>query len=313
MRIVYMGTPEVAVQPLRALVENGYSVVGVYTQPDRPVGRGLKLKASPVKEEATKLGLPVFQPERLSLAGEFEKLQELQPDLIVVVAYGQILKSNVLQLPKFGCMNIHFSLLPRWRGAAPMQWAILAGDTQTGVTTMRLVEKLDAGDIYLQEETPISLEDTVQSLGERLIEIGSRLMLQTIQALQSGSLQPRKQDEAQVTLAAKLTKEMEWLDCSESASSLDCKVRALNPWPGTSIWVGERLRIKKTRARTDTLGPSGTLFEKAGMLFLGTDQGSLEILLLQQEGKKESTPLQFIQILRSKGQRLPLAVTEPPL
>src|SRR4051812_6098264 len=193
LRVVFMGTPEFAVGALDA-IHKAYEVVGVYTQPDRPVGRGLGLRPSPVKTGALEKGLPIFQPEKLSLPGEFERLQAFKPDLIVVVAYGQILKRNVLELPRLGCVNIHSSLLPRWRGAAPIQWAILGGDTESGVTTMHLVEKLDAGDILLQAKTPISSEDTASSLHDRLAALGAELILPTLQGLADGSLRGRKQE-----------------------------------------------------------------------------------------------------------------------
>ncbi len=172
LRVVFMGTPEFAVGALEA-VHGAFQVVGVYSQPDRASGRGMSMTAPPVKRKALELGLPVFQPEKLTLPGETERLRELRPDVIVVVAYGQILKKDVLELPRLGCVNIHSSLLPRWRGAAPIQWAILGGDTESGVTTMKLVQKLDAGDILLQARTPISADDTAGTLHDRLARICS--------------------------------------------------------------------------------------------------------------------------------------------
>ena len=167
-----MGTPECAVPALKA-IHPEHTIVGVYTQPDRPVGRGLSVRASAVKVSALELGLPVFQPEKLSAPGEFEKLQSLRPDVMVIVAYGQILRRNVLDLPRLGCVNIHFSLLPRWRGAAPIQWALLGGDQETGITTIQLVEKLDAGPVLLQIKTPITELDTAESLHDRLAQMGA--------------------------------------------------------------------------------------------------------------------------------------------
>ena len=175
LRVVFMGTPEFAVKALDGIARE-HQVLGVYTQPDKPSGRGLGVTASAVKKRTLDLGLPVYQPEKLSLPGEFEKLAALKPDIIVVVAYGQILKKNVLELPRLGCINIHSSLLPRWRGAAPIQWAILGGDPESGVSTMRLVEKLDAGDVLMQAQTPISDADTAGSLHDRLAVMGAELI-----------------------------------------------------------------------------------------------------------------------------------------
>ncbi|MGZ3709786.1 MAG: methionyl-tRNA formyltransferase, partial [Bdellovibrionota bacterium] len=210
LRVVFMGTPEFAVGALDA-VHRTHEIVGVYTQPDRPVGRGLEMRASPVKARAVALGLPVSQPEKLSLPGEFEKLQALSPDVIVVVAYGQILRKNVLELPRLGCVNIHSSLLPRWRGAAPIQWAILGGDAESGVSTMHLVEKLDAGEVLLQARTPLAEHETAGTLHDRLAAMGAELIVPTLNGLAEGSLQGQVQDESKVTYASKLTKEMEWL------------------------------------------------------------------------------------------------------
>jgi methionyl-tRNA formyltransferase len=303
-----MGTPEFAVPPLDA-VHREHSIVGVYTQPDKSVGRGLKTQAPPVKARALELGLEVHQPEKLSLPGEFEKLQALRPDIIVIVAYGQILRKNVLELPRLGCVNIHSSLLPRWRGAAPIQWAILAGDAESGVSTMKLVEKLDAGDVYLEARTPISREDTAQSLHDRLSQMGAELILPTLAGLAEGTLHGRAQNESQVTYASKLTKEMEALDPLQPALVLERKVRGLSPWPGTSIEVLEqRLKIKQARAREDIRGAVGEIFERAGMVLLGTSEGSLELQRMQWDGKNATDPAAFLNGLKGRGIRLPLKV-----
>ncbi|MCM2279124.1 MAG: methionyl-tRNA formyltransferase [Oligoflexia bacterium] len=315
LRVVFMGTPEFAVPALEA-VRSRHEIVAVYTQADKPVGRGLGLRPPPVKSKALELGLPVFQPEKLTDAGEFDKLAALRPDIIIVVAYGKILRRNILELPRLGCVNIHSSLLPRWRGAAPIQWAILAGDRESGVTTMHLVEELDAGDILLQARTPISAEDTAGSLHDRLAKMGSELILPTLEGLEQGTLRGVSQDASQVTHASKLTKEMEWLDPAQSARELELRVRGLSPWPGTSLWVkgdsaGQRLKVKKARLREDIQGPEGKIFERAGMLLLGTRQGSLELVLTQWEGKKEVDAGAFLNGLRGKGESLPLAIGFP--
>ena len=304
-----MGTPEFSVPALEAIASR-HEVVGVYTQPDRPVGRGLDLKASPVKVKALELGFQVFQPEKLSLPGEFEKLAMLKPEVIVVVAFGQILRRNVLDLPRLGCVNIHSSLLPRWRGAAPIQRAILAGDSESGISTMKLVEKLDAGDVLLQAKTPISADETAGTLHDRLAKMGAELILPTLEGLEDGSLKGTPQDVAKVTYAEKLSKEMEWLNPEEPAKALDRRIRALSPWPGTSIKAaGQRLKIKRAKLRADIQGSKGQIFERSGMVLLGTSEGALEILSLQWEGKKEVDPGAFLNGLRGRGQNLPIAVS----
>jgi methionyl-tRNA formyltransferase len=261
--------------------------------------------------------LGVHQPEKLTLPGEFEKLAALKPDVIVVVAYGQILKRNVLDLPRHGCINIHSSLLPRWRGAAPIQWAILGGDSESGVSTMHLLEKLDAGDVLLQARTPISADDTAGTLHDRIRDLGAQLILPTLAGLADGSLKGKPQDESRVTYASKLTKEMEALDPAESAAVLDRRVRALNPWPGTSLWVEagaapQRLKVKRARPRADISGPQGKLFEKNGMLLFGCAAGALELLSLQWDGKKEVDAAGFLNGLKGRGQALPLGTVRAP-
>jgi methionyl-tRNA formyltransferase len=313
MRAVFMGTPEFAV-PALAAVHGVCEIAAVYTQPDRPVGRGLGVQGPPVKRKALELGLEVRQPEKLTLPGEFERLAALRPDVIVVVAYGQILKKNVLDLPPLGCVNIHSSLLPRWRGAAPIQWAILSGDAETGITTMKIAEKLDSGDILLQARTPIGPEDTASTVHDRLMDLGAELVVRTLSGLEAGSLRSFPQDESKATYASRLTKEMERLDAgSETAEALDRRIRALNPWPGTSVRAGgERLKIRQARLRRDISGAPGRIFEKAGMVLLSAREGSLELLRLQWDGKKEVDPAGFLNGLRGRGQALPLELKSGP-
>lgn len=308
LRIVFMGTPTFSVPALRS-IHAQHDIIAVYTQPDRPVGRGLEVRASPVKEAALSMGLEVRQPEKLSLPGEYEKLAELRPDVIVVVAYGQILKQNVLDLPKITCVNIHSSLLPRWRGAAPIHHAMLAGDAVTGVTTMKMVKELDAGDIYEQAETRIGIDEFVGDLHDRLAEMGGKLILSTLEGLREGKIQGRPQNPTEVTYANKLTKEMEALDPIFPAADLDRRVRALNPWPGTSLFFenGERLKVKAAKARSIS-ATQGELVERAGMLLLGTREGALELLRVQPEGKKEMDAASFLNGLRGRGIALPLRV-----
>jgi methionyl-tRNA formyltransferase len=311
-----MGTPTFSVPALEN-IHAAHDIVAVYTQPDRPVGRGLEVKFSAVKEKAIALGLPIIQPEKLTLPGEYEKLAELKPDVIVVVAYGQILRQNVLDLPRVGCINIHSSLLPRWRGAAPIHHAVLAGDAVTGVTTMKMVRELDAGDIYEQVETKIGEQETVGHLHDRLAVIGGDLILSTITGLATGTITGRAQDASKVTIAAKLTKEMEGLDAGLTAVELDRRVRALNPWPGTSFVLeiekngvvgSERVKVRQTTPHPTLASTPGMLQERAGTLFLGTSGGALEIQRLQPEGKKELDAASFLNGLRGRGVALPLRV-----
>jgi methionyl-tRNA formyltransferase len=261
------------------------------------------LKAPPVKLKALELGIPVFQPEKLSAPGEFERLAALQPELILVVAYGQILRQNVLDLPSLGCVNVHSSILPRWRGAAPIQWAILAGDAETGVSTQRMVMKLDAGDVLALEKTAISPEETAQSLHDRLAQLGAGVLARTIEGLVSGTLQGVPQDESRVTIASKLTREMERLDPSCTIAELDRRIRALNPWPGTSVFLaetGERLKVKRALLRSEVRSKPGFLFESDGKLFLGASDGCLEVLQLQAEGKRVQSATEFLSGLRGR-------------
>jgi methionyl-tRNA formyltransferase len=308
-RIVFMGTPDFATPALKALADR-YEIAAVYTQPDKPVGRGLQLAASPVKLEAQARGIPVHQPLKLSAPGEYEKLAELKPDALVVVAYGQILKSNVLSLPRLGCINIHSSLLPRWRGAAPIHWALLSGDAETGVTTMRMDAGLDTGDMLLQSNTAIAETDTLQSLHNRLALQGAELIIKTIEGLDSGTLKPTPQESAGVTYAVKITKEMGFLNPqAEDAHALARRVRTLNPWPGTWITLqGQgRLKIIAAQVRADVQGPvESQIFERSGMVLLSSRSGCLELQRLQWEGKSPIGPVEFLNGIKGRGQTLPL-------
>lgn len=312
LRVVFMGTPEFAVPALERLSACS-DVIAVYCQPDRPAGRGLKLTPPPVKVKALELGLRVFQPEKLSIPEEIEKLKDLAPDLIVVAAYGKILKQAVLDIPKLGCINLHPSLLPRWRGAAPIQWPILTGDEETGSTIMKMVLELDAGDILIQEVTPIGPDETASELHDRLSGISARLMVKAIQAIESGTSVSVPQDPSRVTYAEKLTKEMEALDPHLRAVELYRKIRGLSPWPGTSVWVengqkAERLKIRKARLRADIHQPAGQIGEGNGMILLGTAQGSIELLELQWEGKPPMNAAQFKSGLLGAHRQFPLRV-----
>ncbi|HEY9898544.1 MAG TPA: methionyl-tRNA formyltransferase [Pantanalinema sp.] len=257
--IVFMGTPAFAVPSLEALLSAGYDVKAVFTQPDRPVGRGKQIAMPPVKAAALEAGIPVHQPQRLRGNEEaFATLRDLAPDLIVVVAYGQILPESILELPPFGCINVHASLLPRYRGAAPIQWAILNGDTETGVATMQMEKGLDTGPMILTAQTPIAPEETADALSQRLSEIGARTLVETLPAWFEGTLKPTPQDNAQATYAPMLTKAMAELDWRQGAPALHQRIRALHPWPGTSTVLGEAI-VKILKASVSDRDPAGAL------------------------------------------------------
>ena len=304
-----MGTPDFAIPSLKALALE-HEIIAVYTQPDRPSGRGNHLTASPIKSEALKMGIPVFQPEKLTLPGEFEKLQILKPDFIVVVAYGQILKKNVLELPSLGCINIHGSLLPRWRGAAPIHWSIMGGDKETGVTTMHMAEKLDAGDMLLSKAIQIGDQETVNKLHDRMSVLGAELILPTLAGLENKSLKGVHQNESLVTYASKITKEMSPLQWqSNSAVILERRIRALNRWPGTTLKLEfapeKKLFVRKSHV---ILGQFqfGKLIDYAGEIVLGTVENGLILDRLQWEGKSEQSPAEFLNGLRGRKLEMPL-------
>lgn len=236
MRIVMMGTPDFAVPSLAALVENGYEVVGVFTQPDRPKGRGKKLAMSPVKEYALEKGIPVFQPERISRDG-YDDLLALAPDLCVTAAFGQILSQRILDIPPMGTVNVHASLLPRHRGSAPIAWAMLQGDKVAGVTTMMTARGIDNGDMLLKAETPIDPQETCGELTQRLSHMGAQLLLDTLREMENGTLRRIPQDESQMTYDPKLEKDMGIICWDETAESIVHRIHALNPWPGCTTYT----------------------------------------------------------------------------
>jgi len=243
LNIVFAGTPQIAVPCLQALMASSHKVVAVYTQPDRPAGRGRQLTASPVKEYAQSYSLPVRQPEKMDTASQ-EQLKQLAPDVMVVVAYGLLLPKAVLEIPKYGCINVHFSLLPRWRGAAPIQYTLLSGDEITGVTVMQLDEGMDTGPILSQEKYPVDPEENSKMLQNRLADAGATLLLKTLTAIEQHKISPLPQDAAKATYAAKLTKSQGLIHWQKSAIDIVNQVRAFNPWPvAFTYFEGQRLRI----------------------------------------------------------------------
>lgn len=280
-----MGSPDFAVPSLRAMAGD-YPIVGVVTQPDREAGRGRTVVAPPVKRAALELGLPVIQPEKLRAPEAMAQLQAWNPDLIVIAAFGQILRPAVLDLPRFGCVNVHGSLLPRWRGAAPIQAAILAGDEETGVTIMKMDSGVDTGPMLSQRAMPIKADDTAGSLFEKMSTLGAELLVETLPGYLDGLIQPRPQPEEGVTYATMLKKEDGLLNFTRSAEELARRVRALNPWPGAFFeWQGGLMKVHQAHA-VEGLAEPGVhlLFQK--MPAIGTGDGILVLDILQPAGKK---------------------------
>lgn len=287
-RIVFMGTPEFAVPTLEALAE-AHQVVGVVTQPDRAGGRGRQLRESPIKQAALERGLPLFQPQTLRTPEALARLAAWEPEVIAVAAFGQILLQDVLDLPPHGCLNIHASLLPRWRGAAPVAAAILAGDEITGVTIMRMDKGLDTGPILAQQEGPIRPDDTRATLKGRLAQLGAKLLVETLPAYLAGTLLPRPQPEEGITYAGQLRKEDGLLDWSRPAVELDRQMRAFTPWPGVfTFWRGRRLKVVWATPLPDWRGdaPPGTVIALADGAAVATGEGALRLEQVQLAGKR---------------------------
>ena len=280
-----MGSPEFALPTLRSLAER-YPIAGVITQPDRPAGRGRGMTPPPVKILAQELGLPVIQPERLKAPEALQQLRQWAPDLIVVTAFGQILRPEVLDLPKFGCINVHASLLPRWRGAAPIQAAILAGDTWTGVTIMRMDPGVDTGPVLSQRGIPVLPDDTAGTLSERLAGLGAELLIETLPGYLGGELLPQPQNGASATYAPMLKKEDGLLDFSHPAIELTKRVHAFNPWPGAfTLWKGQPLKVLRAHA-VDAMGEPGKRLVYEQLPGIGTQQGILVLDEIQPAGKR---------------------------
>ena len=307
LSLVFCGTPRFAVPTLEKLVEAGFRIHLVVTQPDRPKGRGLELVASPVKESALRLNLPVTQPDRIKTNDEFRaQLTTLKPDAIIVVGYGRIIPQWMLDLPPLGNLNLHASLLPKYRGAAPIQWAIANGETVTGVTTMRIDAGLDTGDILQQQELPIGPDDTAETLAPPLASIGADLVVETLHRLEAGSVHPRPQDNARATLAPILKKEDGLVDFSRSASEVFNRIRGFQPWPGAHTkFRGKTLQITKARPTTEA-APPAELHILSDRLLVGCAQNSsLELLEIQLEGKKRALARDFIHGYRPQpGEKL---------
>ena len=292
-----MGTPDFAVPTLEALIGAGHELAAVVTQPDKPKGRGKAVLMTPVKERALECGIPVYQPKRVREPEFLDVLRKLNPDVIVVVAFGQILPREILTLPPFGCVNVHASLLPKYRGAAPIQWAVIDGETVSGVTTMQMNEGLDTGDILEQEEISLDPEETGGSLFEKLASLGGKMILSTLKGLEDGSIIPRAQGEMTTPYAKMLTKAMGEIDWSMDAASIERLVRGLNPWPSAYTYVnGKTLKIWKVRVEAGEAGNEpGQVRVTKDRLLVETGNGVLSILELQLEGKKRMEAAAFLR------------------
>jgi methionyl-tRNA formyltransferase len=311
--LVFCGTPRFAVPTLEKLVETGHSVRLVVTQPDRPRGRGMEVAVSPVKEAATRLGIDVLQPAAIkNNTGFRERLVAIAPDAIIVVGYGRVIPQWMIDLPRLGNLNLHASLLPKYRGAAPIQWAIANGESTTGVTTMRIDAGLDTGDILLQRELPIAAQDTSETLGPKLASIGAELMVETLLGLDRGDILPTPQDATKATLAPILTKEDGRMDFSRSAQELFNRLRGFQPWPGAfTIFEGKTLRVHRAQPvlAPFELCPAEIAIEGTHLL-VGCAKSNdaisaLELIEVQLEGKRRMTAQEFINGYRLKsGDRL---------
>lgn len=305
LRIVFMGTPQFSVVTLEKLVAANYDVIAVYCQPPRPSGRGHKLIASPVHQKANLLGIPVFTPKSLRNETAQTEFKALNADIAVVVAYGLILPKVILEAPKFGCLNIHASLLPRWRGAAPLQRAIMAGDRETGITIMKMDEGLDTGPMLSGDRVEITSTTTAASLQEILSILGSELLLKTLDPYIQGSLPLIFQPKTGITYAEKLSKTESDLDWTQTAESLNCRIRALTPWPGVHFnYNGTLIKVSQTEVVSNMSGEPGEVLDNQLTIACGT--GALRLLLLQRPGGRWLTPPEFLNGYDlPQGTRLP--------
>ena len=298
IKIVFMGTPDFAVPSLQACIDSDVAdVVGVVTQPDRPAGRGNKLKPPPVKVAAEVAGIPLFQPKSLRKYEAAEQIRDWEPDLIVVTAFGQILRPHVLDLPRLGCVNVHASLLPRWRGAAPIQAAILGGDKQTGVTLMHMDVGLDTGDMLFVEAFDLDPAETASTLHDKLAQLGYDMLLKHLPDIAAGAINPIQQPEDGVTYAAKIDKSDGKIDWSQSAELIERRHRAMTPWPGSfTAWQGKNLKVKgMTLLPIDhPQEPAGTVLKIEDDIVVVTGDGLIRLDEIQLEGKKRTEPLSFI-------------------
>lgn len=298
MRVVYMGTPDFAVKPLKALIDNNYEVVGVFTQPDKPVGRKAILTPPPVKVVALENNIPVYQPDSLKNGEGKKLLEELKPDICIVVAYGKILPEDFLNYPKYGCINIHGSILPQYRGAAPIQWSVLDGQEYAGVTSMQMDVGLDTGDMLLVEKTKIGENETSGELYDRLTVIGAELLIKTLKAIEAGNVSPEKQDDSKSSYASMLDKSMSPVDWSKSAQQIHNQIRGLDPWPVALTFLdGKSLKLFRSEI-SNNLGsgkPGEAVSLKNGLGVFCGDGRAVIIKEVQFEGKKRMNAADFLR------------------
>lgn len=301
MKIVYMGTPDFAVAPLEAILKAGHEVTAVVTQPDRQKGRGREVQYSPVKECALSYGIPVLQPLKIKEKDAVEELRKYPADIFVVAAFGQLLSEEILNMPRFGCINIHASLLPAYRGAAPIQWCVINGEEKTGVTIMQMAKGMDTGDILLQKEVVLDEKETGGSLFDRLMETGAELIVEALPKIEAGELIPVVQKEELATYAGKITKDMGNIDFAKSAVTIERLIRGLNPWPSAfTHYKGKILKIWEADVASECVNAEnpvpGTVIAMDKESFtLATGEGALRIRSLQPEGKKRMSCAEFMR------------------
>lgn len=296
MKILFMGTPEFAVASLRALIGSDHDVCCVISQPDRPRGRGRKLEPTPVKKLALKHSIEVLQPEKIRTSESISMIGSFKPDMICVAAYGKIIPPEILEIPLMGCVNVHASLLPKYRGAAPVNWAIINGEKKTGITTMLMDEGMDTGDILLKKETGIGEDETASEVLQRLSEIGAGLLLDTISGLEKGSITPVKQDDEQASYAPLLKKEHGVIDWRQPAYRIKNLVRGLQPWPGTFTKLnGKTLKIHRVAISNQTGKPGEILISYGDNLTVAAGEGSVRIIELQPEGGRRMQTSDFLR------------------
>lgn len=299
IRIVYMGTPDFAVEPLEAIIKAGYEVAAVVTQPDKQKGRGKEVKLTPVKECALRHGIPVFQPVKIKEPEAVAELEKYQADLFVVAAFGQLLSEEILNMPEYGCINIHASLLPAYRGAAPIQWAVLNGEKESGVTIMQMDKGLDTGDMLLKRSVELSPKETGDSLHDKLMHLGAELIVEALPKLEKGELVPEKQKDELSSYAQKLTKAMGQIDWSKDAVSLERWIRGLNSWPSAyTFFGGKTLKIWEAQVAEENgaqkAEPGQVVSVSREGFTVACGQGALQILSLQLEGKKRVLTREFL-------------------
>lgn len=303
MRVVFMGTPDFAVGTLKAIIEAGHDVAAVVTQPDKPKGRSKSLVFSPVKEKAVAHGITVLQPERARDEAFVEELRTYNADVIVVVAFGQILPASIINMPAFGCINVHASLLPKYRGASPIQWAVIDGCEYSGVTTMKMDEGLDTGDILMVEKVKLDAKETGGSLFDRLSDVGAQLLVKTLEGLEAGTITPVKQDDSESTYVKMLHKSFGKMDFNKSAAELERLIRGLNPWPSAFTYIdGKMLKIwdadvadNISEVQTDEVNPGQVVTVGKNTFTIACGQGYLVVNEVQLEGKKRMDSGSFLR------------------